>query len=298
MTFAQAKERTSKPTRLLLNPSSARGRADSRVHDLVRLAAFEIRRTRSPDEMRAEARLAASEGLERILVAGGDGAVHYAIQGLAGSACALGIVPLGRGNDLARALGIERDAVRAALRALRSEPRAIDLGRVQDRFFAGVLGLGLDGEVSRRVRHQPGWLPGPMAYAYACLRALVGFQPPRLTVEYDGGHFDGPALLGAVANSPVFGGGMRIAPRALLDDGWLDVVIVEPRPLPTLLSLFPRVYSGRHIDHPAVHSVRVRQARFRCEPRRTFHADGEPIVDCAVEGTPVEIWPGALRVIV
>jgi diacylglycerol kinase (ATP) len=265
---------------------------------LIGLAAFDVRRTHSPVEMTVEARRAADDGLERVLVAGGDGALHYAIQGLAGSECALGIVPLGSGNDLARALGIERDAARAGLRALRAEPRAIDLGRVEGRLFAGVLGLGIDGDVSKRVRQQPRWLPGSAAYAYASLRAFVGFEPPRLTVEYDGGRFEGSVLLGALANSPVFGGGMRIAPEAVLDDGWLDLVIVEQLPLPRLLSLFPRVYRGRHTDHPAVRSVRVQEARFRCEPRRTFYADGEPIVDCDADGTSIAIWPDALRVIV
>jgi len=284
--------------RLLLNPASGRGSASTRLAAALRSERVEVIETADPSEMTAQARRAADEGLDRVLVGGGDGAVHYAIQGLAGSDCALGIVPVGSGNDLARALGIELDLDAALRRAVQGSPKAIDLGRIGDRVFAGVLGLGIDGDVCRIVQEQPAWVPGSAAYAYAVLRSLMGFRPPRLRVEYEDGAYEGRVLLAGLANSPFFGGGMRIAPGALLDDGWLDLVIVEQVSLPTLLRVFPRVYRGRHLSHPAVHCARVRRASLHADPPRTFYADGEPLMDSQDSPTPVEIWPAALRVVV
>jgi diacylglycerol kinase (ATP) len=247
--------------------------------------------------MTTHARRAADLGLDRVIVAGGDGAVHYALQGLAGSDCALGIVPVGSGNDLARALGVDPDPAVALRRAMEGASKAIDLGRIGNRVFAGVVGLGIDGDVCRRVQEQARWLPASAAYAYAALRSLIRFKPPHLRVEYEDGSYEGRVLLAGLANSPLFGGGMRIAPGAVLDDGWLDLVIVEQVPLPTLLRVFPRVYRGRHLSHPAVHCARVRRATFQADPPRTFYADGEPLMDSRDTPTSVEVWPGALRVV-
>lgn len=283
---------------MLVNPAAAAGRAGARLAQLRSTARFDVRRVASAAEMTAEARRAAEDGLDRVLVAGGDGAVHHALQGLAGTDCALGIVPVGGGNDLARALGVDRDPLRAAERAAAAVPRRIDLGRVEGRAFAGVLGLGIDGDVSRMVGRAPlRRLPGGLAYAWATLVCLARFHAPRVRVEHAGGRFEGAVLLAALANSPLFGGGMRIAPAARLDDGWLDLVIVERVSAATALRVFPRVYAGTHVDHPAVHTARVRGARFHSAPRRALYADGEPLGEVREAGTAIEIWPAALAVV-
>lgn len=283
--------------RVLLNPAACRGRGGARLAAALRGERLEILETSSPSDMTLQASRAASDGHERVLVAGGDGAIHYAIQSLAGTECALGIIPVGSGNDLARALRIAPEPDVALSHALRGSSRRIDLGRIGDRLFVGVVGLGIDGDVCRIVGQQPAWLPGTAAYAYAALRSLATFRPPSLIVEYDGGSFAGPVLLAGLANSPVFGGGMRIAPTAALDDGWLDLVIVEPVPFFELLRVFPRVYHGRHLSHPAVHCARVRKASLLADRQRTFYADGEPLMDSGSVPTEVEIWSGALKVI-
>ena len=220
------------------------------------------------------------------------------MQGLAGTSCALGILPVGGGNDLARVLGVDREPRRAAERAVEATPRRIDLGRLEGRAFAGVLGLGIDGDVSRRVAQGLRWLPGGLAYAWATLLCVPRFRAPWVRVDYEGGSFEGRVLIAALANSPVFGGGMRIAPAARLDDGWLDLVIVERVAPATVLRVFPRVYSGTHVDHPAVHTRRVRAATLRSEPCRTFWADGEPLCDSRPGGTAIEVWPAGLAVVV
>jgi diacylglycerol kinase (ATP) len=297
VTHSVANDTAGVKPRLLLNPASSRGRGAARLAVALREERIDVVETTSPEEMTRRARHAVDDGHERVIVAGGDGAVHYAIQGLAGSDCALGIVPVGSGNDLARALGIDAEPGAALRQALHGSARKIDLGRIGTRVFAGVVGLGIDGDVCRIVGQQAAWIPGPAAYAYSALRSLASFRPPSLIVEYEGGSYSGPVLLAGLANSPLFGGGMRIAPGATLDDGCLDLVIVEPVPFLELLSVFPRVYRGSHLSHPAVHSARVRKASFLADRPRTFYADGEPLMDSASDPTDVEVWPGALQVI-
>jgi diacylglycerol kinase (ATP) len=284
--------------RLLLNPFATRGRhAAKRLLPLGRSLGLEIVTTGEPGEMTAQARRAVEEGLERVLVAGGDGALHHAIQALAGTDCALGIVPLGSGNDLARSLGLNLDPLRALETALSGKPRHIDLGRVEDRWFASVVGLGFDSEVNRFVRERAGWPQGRWAYPWAVVRTLSRFHPPRLSVEHEGGRWEGPAILAALANAPYFGGGMRIAPAARMDDGRLDLVIVERIAKAKLLALFPRVYAGTHVRHPRVLTLRVRGALFRADRPLTFYADGEPVIQVAAGGTRVEAHEAALAVV-
>jgi diacylglycerol kinase (ATP) len=288
---------TGKPARLLFNAAAAKGRAAGWLEKLEAEPGLEVLVPTTPQEMEEQSRRAAEEGLERLLVAGGDGALHYAIQGLAGSSCALGIVPVGSGNDLARALGIEQDPLDAARRAVVGAPRPIDLGKVGDRYFAGTVGLGFDGEVARFVNEMSGFPPGALAYPYALLRTLWRFEPPVLRVEHDGGAFEDRAMLAVFANSPFFGGGMRIAPAAELDDGLLDLVILERVAAFRLAVIFPRVYRGSHINDPRVRCCRSRRATFHADRALTFWADGEPVLPLGDDGVTVEVAPRSLLVI-
>ena len=284
--------------RLLLNPgagSRSRLRAAQR---LARVDGVECRTPRSAEELRAEVRAAVAAGHERLLVAGGDGTLHHAIQDLAGSPCALGIVPLGTGNDLARALGLPADPTVAVSRALAGERRAIDLGRAGTSVFAGVAGLGIDAEVTRWVNRPGRRLHGSWVYVYAALRCLLSYRPPQLNVDFDDGHHSSRIMLAVVANSPLFGAGMRIAPQARLDDGLLDLVIVEPASPWIILSVVARVFSGTHIHSRAVFTTQTRHARLRPGRELTLIADGEPLMPVGPEGRIVDVWPRALEVIV
>jgi diacylglycerol kinase family enzyme len=206
-------------------------------------------------------------------------------------------VPLGSGNDLARALDLDLDPARALRIALEHPPRRIDLGAIGDRLFAGIAGVGFDGDVNRFVNERMRRWRGRWAYPYAVLRTLPRFRPPVLEIDADGGRFHGPAMLVALANSPFFGGGMRFAPRARMDDGRLDLILVERISKWKLIGLFPRVYTGSHLAHPRVRTFHVRQATLRADDSRTVFADGEPIAPVDRRGTPVEIRAGALAVI-
>jgi diacylglycerol kinase (ATP) len=238
------------------------------------------------------------DGVERLLVAGGDGTMHLAIQGLAGTDCALGVIPLGSGNDLAATLGVPPDLDAAVNRAVHGELRRIDLARVGETWCVGYAGVGFDSEVTR-FANEVKVLRGPLIYFYSVIHTLITFVPPRMRVTWDGGAFEGTVMFTVVNNLPRFGGGMRIAPDARIDDGLLDLVIVREVPRRLLLSLFPKVYNGGHVGHPAVQIVRTPRAEITLLDRTmTMYGGGEPLRKVSAgEPVLVEVAPGALCVV-
>jgi len=289
--------------RILVNPAAGRGAGAACLDGLRRLAAAqgaELQVSESGDDLVARARQAAADGVERLLVAGGDGTIHQAVQGLAGSECALGLIQLGSGNDLATVLGVPSDPAAAVERALTGEPRAIDLGKVTGaagrRWFAIYCGVGFDSEVTR-CANQVRVLRGPAVYPWAVIKTLFGFRPPAFRIEHDLGVFEGPGMFVTVANGPTFGGGMRIAPDARLDDGLLDLVIVRKLPKWQLLQVFPKVYSGKHVGHPKVEILRTRRVRITLDREMELYGDGEALLPIGADGVTVEVVPAGLRVI-
>jgi diacylglycerol kinase (ATP) len=291
---------SSASVRFLVNPAAGRGQGMGRLDLLCRLAAEAgagLAVSRSGDDVTEQARRAVADGIGRLVVAGGDGTVQRAVQGLAGTSCALGVVPLGTGNDLAATFAIPRDPAAAVARALGGAVRAIDLIRIRDSWSAAYAGVGFDSEVTacanavRRLR-------GPIVYVYAVVRTLARFVPPAIRVEHDGGVYEGRAMFAIANNLPRLGGGMRIAPAALPDDGLLDLVIVDEVGKLELLRIFPQVYSGRHVGHPAVTLVRTAAARITLDRPMTMFAGGEPMHAVAAgEPSEVAVVPGALQVV-
>jgi diacylglycerol kinase (ATP) len=297
--------------RVLLNPAAGRGAGARHQPRLAALAAEvgagALRVTGGAADLVEEARRAAAEGVERLLVAGGDGTMHHVVQGLAGSGTALGVVPLGSGNDLAGTLGVPRDLGAAVRRAAGGPVRRIDLLRVGEHYTVGYAGVGFDAEVAQRVAAQSATagarrglgarLRGPLIYPWAVVQTLARFAPPVLRVTWDGGGFEGPAMFAVLANLPRFGGGMQIAPAARIDDGLLDVVIVRAIPRRTLLTVFPKVYSGRHVGHPAVLLARAARAEVTADRPLTMFGGGEPLLGL-IPGRPVaaEVLPDGLAV--
>jgi len=285
-------------SRLLINPTAGGGRARALLGQLRGQPDIDLRQTSSESELLEETRRALDDGLDRLLVAGGDGTIHQVIQLLAGHECALGIVPVGTGNDLARALDLPLDPRAALSRLQAASTRSIDLGRIGDRVYAGVGGIGLVGEVLEFLTRGRGRFRGAWLYPYAVLRTLSGFVPPHLRIEHDTGVFEGPAMLAAVANSPVFGGGMRVAPQADLSDGLLDLIVARQLSAPRTLALLARAYRGGHMNDPAVVSVRTRRATLTSDRPLTIYGDGEPLASTGAGAIRVESWAGALRVLV
>jgi diacylglycerol kinase (ATP) len=286
--------------RFLVNPAAGRGTGKSHL-DRVRVLASRYGAglvvSRKVSDLAEQARRAAEDGVARLLVAGGDGTMHHAAQGLAGSECAMGVIPLGSGNDFAGTLGIPPDLEVAVERAVTGEVRRIDLARVGETYCIGYAGVGFDSEVTQ-FANEVKVLRGPLIYFYAVIHTLITFEPPRMKVVYDGGEFEGKVMFTVVNNLPRFGGGMRIAPEARIDDGLLDLVIVREVPKSLLLSIFPKVYSGKHVGHPAVTIARTRRAEITIDRAMTMYGGGEPLRPVAAgEPVVVEVVPGALAVV-
>ncbi len=226
--------------------------------------------------------------------------VHLGVNLVAGTDTPLGIVPAGTGNDIARALGLPIDDVAAAGEAvLRATPRTIDAarhvpdgGRAGAGWFAGVLGAGFDAKVNERANGWR-WPKGPRKYDLAIARELPVFRPLPYELVLDGRTITANAMLVAVGNGPSYGGGMQVCPDAELDDGLLDVMIVDKISKLEFLKVFPKVYTGAHKDHPAVTIHRARQVRLDT-PGIVAYADGERYAPLPMT---CEVVPGALRVL-
>ena len=230
-----------------------------------------------------------------LVVVGGDGMAHLGTNLVAGTPTRLLIVAGGTGNDVARNLGLPVGDPAAAVALLEhGTTRAIDAGRVShaehgERWFAGVLGAGFDAVVNARAQRMR-WPRGQMRYNLAILRELPVFRPIPYAVELDGRRFETRAMLVTVANTSSFGGGMRVSPDADVADGLLDVMIVHELSIPAFLRVFPKVFSGTHVNHPAVETHRATRVRLEADGIRS-QADGESFADLPIDA---EVVPGAL----
>lgn len=286
--------------RVLVNPASGRGKSRRALAELQRLAAragCELRISRGVQDLVDQARSSVEDGVERLLVAGGDGTFHHVAQGLATTACALGIIPLGRGNDFAAELGVPTEPAAAFQFAADGPVRTIDLGRVQDRYFTGYCGVGFDSEAARYAHEAPAFLQGTLAYIYSVLRTLLVFRAPGMTVRHDRGEFRQPAMFAVACNISRFGGGMRIAPDARCDDGALDLVLARELGKIALLRVFPKVYTGDHVGHPAVEIHRTGSLTVGVDRPVAIACDGETVGRLDRESLAISVAPGTLRVI-
>lgn len=236
-----------------------------------------------------------------LVVVGGDGMVNLGVNLVAGTDIPLGIVPSGTGNDMARGLGIPvadtPGAIALLLRALGSEPRVVDAGRMTSadgsrKWFACVFSAGFDAIVNERA-NQMHWPKGRQRYNLALLRELAMLKPISYGLEVDGNEENTRAVLVAVANNVSFGGGMKITPDAMLDDGKLDLFVVQPLSRIAFLRIFPSVFKGTHVRDPRVSVRRASKVRVSA-PNIVAYADGERVTELPIE---VEIVPAALRVL-
>ena len=286
--------------RILVNPAAGRGKSRRALSALRRLAdeaGCELRVSRDAQDLVVEAQSAVRDGVERLLVAGGDGTFHHAAQSLVGSDCALGVIPLGRGNDFAGALAVPSDLEEAFHLAQNGPIRRIDVGRVNDRYFTGYCGVGFDSEAAHYANEAPAIFSGSLAYVYSVLRTLFSFRPPVMTVQHTSGEFHGRAMFAVACNISRFGGGMRIAPAALFDDGALDLVIAKELGKIEILRVFPKVYTGEHVNHPAVEITRTPSATVEVDRSLAIACDGELVGRLEGGRLQVSIEAGALQVV-
>ena len=291
------------PVCLIVNPAAGGGRAARlapHAERALRARGLSVRRveTRDLDHARELARAAAARG-EAVVALSGDGllgALADVVRQTPGAV--LGVIPGGRGNDLARVLGIPDDPDAAAAIIAEGHTTPLDLGLVagadsSERAFVGIASAGFDSDANRIANEAPSWLGG-LVYLYGALRALAAWRPARFELELDppGERLRFSAFSVGAANSRTYGGGMRAAPDAMLDDGALDVVVCESvGKLAFLTRILPKVFSGTHVHEPSVHVFRAREVVLSADRAFTMYADGDPVGELPVR---VRALPGAV----
>jgi len=286
------------PLAMLVNPASAHGRALKLLPRLereldARRISFRVERTRSLEDG-VERALRAAEAGEIPVVVSGDGLVGAVGGALAGSDTPLGIVPSGRGNDLARVLSIPGEPEAAVAMLAGGETRRIDVGEVNGKRFLGIVSVGFDSVANERA-NQTKWMRGNLVYAYAGVRTLVGWKPARFTIAVgdESERFGGYSV--SVANSRAFGGGMFIAPDAELDDGEFDVVTIGEVGKLRFLANLPKVFKGTHVERDEVRVFRAPRLELSASRPFPVFADGEHLSDLPAT---LRVLPRALSVIV
>jgi diacylglycerol kinase (ATP) len=288
---------------LVFNPTAGGGRAGRLAPRVAeRLTADGVEVSQHQTRSLQDARLAACEAassVDAVVAVGGDGTVGACAAGLADAGpaarAALGVVPAGGGNDAARAFGLPaRDPLAAAglLTSLRRRPA--DLATVAGRGYLNVAGAGFDAEVNRIANQRLGWAGNRPRYVGAVLAQLAVGRTARFRLALDGRPQELDGWLVAVANGPGYGGGMRVAPKASLADGLLDVVVIAGIGKLEFLRTFPKVFAGRHVEHPAVSVHRAATVELDADRPLHVYADGEP---AGTLPATFEVRPAALAVL-
>jgi YegS/Rv2252/BmrU family lipid kinase len=300
---------------LVYNPTAGGGRAGRLLADVAaQLAAGGVETDRHQTRSLEDARLAAREAAgvyDAVVAMGGDGTVGACAAGLADAGpggppewspggsgsvrAALGVIPAGGGNDAARSLGLPSgDPLAAAGLLARLRRRPADLATVAGRCYLNVAGAGFDSEVNRVANQRLGWAGNRPRYVGAVLAELVVGRTAAFELVLDGRPVPMAGWLVAVANGPSYGGGMRVAPQASLDDGLLDVVVIQEIGKLEFLRTFPKVFSGRHVDHPAVTVHRAARVDLDADRPLAVYADGEP---AGTLPATFEVRPAAITVL-
>jgi YegS/Rv2252/BmrU family lipid kinase len=284
---------------VIVNPFAGGGRAGRALADVRHALAgygleHHVERTRSLEHAR-ELALAASAAGEVAVAFGGDGLVGAVAGALKHSSGVLGVLPGGRGNDYARVLRIPLQPAAACEVLASGAERELDLGEAGLHTFISIASCGID-SAANRIANETKLVRGNLVYAYGALRALVQWKPATFTVRLDGG--EPRTIRGytvAAANSGAYGGGMLLAPDASMQDGVLDVVIVEHVPKLRFLALLPTVFKGAHVHQSFVHVIRAAEVEISADRPFTMYADGDAIAELPVT---VRVLSRAVRVIV
>ena len=290
---------------LFLNPTAGRGRAgkrEPRIRELLEAGGLplELHLSRDVGDLEEQVRYCVDNGVQRIVVAGGDGSVHEAANGIMRAAgdATLGVIPTGTGNDFAKAAGVTLDWEHATMLladriAAGSQSRKVDIGRMNDRYFANGAGVGFDARVTRIARSYR--LPiGDLVYLLAIFRGMAeGIATPNMRISTDNTVHTGPITLANVASGPWIGGMFNIAPMAENNDGKFDLLIVAPVSRPRILTLLPKLMSGKHMGEKEIVHEPVTRVMIESDEPIDSHLDGE--MQAMQQRFEIELFAGALR---
>ena len=295
---------------LIANPISGKGNAKN-VAEQGYAALTEsgkqgqLMLTSASGDAKRFAQEAVAGGTRYIIACGGDGTLHEVVNGIATVPdVTLGVLPCGRGNDFAAAVGIPLKPDAAIATLLSGTPIQVDLGRcyqnshqlkgeavepessltdnqqlTTDNYFTTIATCGYDTEVSRRAAKGTPLFAGTASYAYAAVETLFYYEPPTVHLEGDFGIHEGPILLAATGITNRYGGGFQIVPDARIDDGLFDVCIIRPVSAFTVLRLLVTLFWGGHVGHPAVSMHQTRTLKIETDPPMLLYADGEPMCE-------------------
>lgn len=293
------------PIPLFLNPVAGRGRAGRTIPQVTRLLdsvglMHILVKSESVGDLEARVLDAVSAGAKKVLVAGGDGSIHEVVNGIlrSGRPVELGVIPIGTGNDFAKACAIPVDwkeaTVELAGRLQSNTPaRSIDAGRMNDRFFANGVGIGFDAKINRIARDIQ-WRIGDLVYLVAVFKGIMGgVTTPHLTMKFSGQTVEGPITLANVCNGAWVGGMFHMAPMARNNDGELDLVITGAVSRLRIMTLLPKLMQGTHIDQPEITHSRITRCEITATAPVPSHLDGE--VQPLQTNFTIQILKGALR---
>lgn len=286
----------------ILNSAAGTGRDPAVYETAVRSVfnagdlAHRVQRTEGRGHGGDLARRAVADGFDAVVAIGGDGTINEVARALVGTSAALGILPKGSGNGLAREFKIPLDPTAAARALPGYRPLAIDVGRVNGELFFNVAGFGLDARIARAFEiSESGGRRGRWPYVKLGLRAFLRYRPSPVTLRHDGGQTRVTPLLVALANGKQYGSGARIAPDAVIDDGLLDVAVVEDAPWHRLIAAVPRLFAGTFRRASFLRTFRTQRLRVDFDEEGPYHLDGEVRSGRSLD---VDLLPRALNVLV
>ncbi len=283
----------------IVNPASGRGKGLGVGRELEERLQYlnldyQVLYTKAPGHA-IELAQTAKEKFECVVAVGGDGTLNEVVNGLGQSGCTLGLLPVGSGNDFARAVSLETKLDVALNKLLRGRIRAVDLGKVNERYFHNGVGVGFDAHVvhtSLKVKR----LRGNAIYLYSVLRTLFKYRPVSLAMEFNNQTHTSDYFMVTVGNGMSLGGGFYLTPDAQIDDGLFDLCLIQNMPMPSVLRNLLKVYSGKHKEDPRVEIVRTENLKIRSREPFAVHVDGE-LLGMDLTTLNVEIIPKALNVI-
>ncbi len=236
----------------------------------------------SPDDLTRRAAESSRAGYDRIIICGGDGSLNLAVREYELGRTPMALLPLGSGDDFANVCGIPRSLKKACDVAVDGRVRHVDVATANGYRYMGVAGLGFDSEVNEYANQNGRYLSGSLVYLYAIFRVLPKFKPHRVRISTGNGTREEEIMFAAVGNSRQYGGGIRIAPEARIDDHQLDVCIVHRTSIGQLLTTLPRAYNGSHVKKSFVETGRGLEFRFESEEPLKVFGDGEHLTETPV----------------
>lgn len=283
----------------IVNPAAGNGTGAKIAARLVTELAdtgfsVDVVTTPGPGEAARLASGAVEDGYERVIAVGGDGTANEVANGLVGTDIALGLYPIGSGNDFARALGYPRKRSKVATFLRTARERRIDVGEVNGRVFLNAAGVGIDGHVAERVIASSRVVGPTLGYLVGSMVSIATYRPPEMRVRIDGVSRTGKHLMVIAANGTHFGSGMRVAPDAKLDDGLLDIVVGGDLSRWSSLVALAKLYRGTHVDGRTILAFKATSLEVHFDSPQPMEADGEA---SRTSGVKIRVRPRALTVL-